>query len=261
MTETGPLFTQLEPGRFRASPLTAGPWSPDAQHGAPVAALLLHCLQRVDDAEPLPIARFTVELLRPVPVAELTVDTWIERPGKRVQYLRAEMHHDGRLVAAASAWQIGGDTIDATERRLPPATPQSTGRGIGAPGLVSSGFHRDAVEIDIVAGDFASVGPATGWVRLKTTVVDDEPVSGAQRAAVAADFGNGFARVVNADDVSFINPDLTLYLNRDPIGDWVAIESLTHSGGSGYGFTESVVYDETGVVGRSIQSLLFQLQF
>ena len=52
MSAPGPLYHQVGPNRFEATELTAGPWAPDAQHGSPVAALLLHCIQEAAGAMP-----------------------------------------------------------------------------------------------------------------------------------------------------------------------------------------------------------------
>ncbi len=259
MSGSGVLYHQLGPDRFLATDLTAGPWAADAQHGAPVGALLLHCIQETSGIAPLPLARVTIELLKGVPVAELTVRAGVKRPGKRVQMFEAEMFHHDELVAAATAWSVRGDAADVpgAARRVPPP-PASSGDGLQVPQFSGRGFHRQAVEIDFVAGAFTEPGPATGWIRLRASVVDDHPVSPAQRALVAADFGNGFSSTVSPARTTFINTDLTLYLSRTPASDWIAIESTTFTGGEGYGFSESVVYDAAGVVGRSAQALLFQ---
>lgn len=253
------LFTQTAADRYRSSDLTAGPWDKAAQHGSPVAALLLYCMQSQEDAADLPIARVTVELLRPVPVAELVVRARIRRPGKRVQLLEAEMRHDDQVVALGSAWGIAGNetAVSGASVEVPPP-PRATGEGITVPQLTESGFHRAAVEASFVSGGFLEPGPATGWIRLIPEVVAGQPVTPAQRALVAADFGNGFSATVDPALVSFINPDLTLYLSGTPIGEWIGIASTTYSNGEGFGYAESVVFDETRAIGRAVQSLLFQ---
>jgi hypothetical protein len=257
----GVLYHQLGTDRFRASELTAGPWAAEAQHGAPVGALLLHRIQQEAGAVSPSFARVTVELLRPVPVTELTVVARVKRPGRRVQMFEAEMFHGDNLVAAATAWSISGNALDVpgAERPVPPP-PTASGDGLNVPEFSGRGFHRQAVEIDFVSGHFTEPGPGTVWVRFHAAVVDDHPVSPAQRALVAADFGNGTSSTVSPTETTFINADLTLYLSRTPQSDWIAIDSTTYTGGEGYGFAESVVFDESGVVGRSVQALLFQLR-
>src|SRR2546423_5567567 len=59
------LFTLVE-GGVAATSLARGPWSPDALHGGPVAALLAHGLQAMEGSGDFFPACMTVELRRPV---------------------------------------------------------------------------------------------------------------------------------------------------------------------------------------------------
>lgn len=54
----------------------------------------------------------------------------------------------------------------------------------------------------------------------------------------------------------FINPDLTLYVDREPVGEWICLESQTRITAGGIGVAESVLYDERSRVGRATQALL-----
>ena len=55
---------------------------------------------------------------------------------------------------------------------------------------------------------------------------------------------------------AFINPDLTLYIDRPPRGEWICLDARTRIASGGIGSAESVLYDEHGRVGRAIQALL-----
>jgi hypothetical protein len=55
---------------------------------------------------------------------------------------------------------------------------------------------------------------------------------------------------------SFVNPDLTVYLERPPAGDWVGFEVRSGAGPLGAGLSESLLRDEAGLLGRSAQSLV-----
>ena len=116
-------------------------------------------------------------------------------------------------------------------------------------------FSPDAMEIRFVAGTFMARGPATAWFRLRVPVVAGEPVTALQRLAAAGDFGNGISAPVSWDDYVFINPDLTLSVERVPEGEWIALESTTRIAAGGIGVSESVLYDERGRIGRAVQSL------
>ena len=54
-----------------------------------------------------------------------------------------------------------------------------------------------------------------------------QPVQPLESVAAASDFGNGIAAVLDWDEHMFINPDLTIYVERPPVDEWVALESQT----------------------------------
>jgi Thioesterase-like superfamily len=54
----------------------------------------------------------------------------------------------------------------------------------------------------------------------------------------------------------FINPDLTVYLEREPVGGWICLDAEMRVHDGGVGFAEAVLFDEQGRVGRSLQALL-----
>ncbi len=116
-------------------------------------------------------------------------------------------------------------------------------------------FAPDAIEIRFVVGPVRG-GPATGWFRMRVPLVDGEEASPLQRLAAAGDFGNGISAILSWDDYLFINPDLTLYIERDPVGEWIGLQSETILAPGGIGTAESVIYDERGRVGRAVQALL-----
>jgi hypothetical protein len=87
-------------------------------------------------------------------------------------------------------------------------------------------------------------------------LIAGEPTTPLQRLAVAGDFGNGISAVLSWDDYLFINPDLTLYIEREPVGEWICLDARTILSPGGIATAESVIYDERGRVGRAVQALL-----
>jgi hypothetical protein len=233
-----------------------GPWTPDALHGGPVAALLAHAaLPLVGDLLPV---RLTVEILRPVPVRPLTVTTAVVRPGRRVRAVTASMVADDQEVATASVIAIRNAPTAAPEQ--PPLAPPP-GPLTGHPGHFTGNadyeaFHNRGVEHSFVAGDIGEPGPATDWIRLRMPLVAGEAVHPLERVAGAADFGNGISRIVDFEELLFINPDLTIYLHRLPVGEWVCLDAVTRIEPNGVGLATSDLYDEHGPIGKALQSLL-----
>ena len=71
--------------RFASTGLTRGPWDDESQRAGPPAALLARALQRCGEPGDRRIARVTVDILGPVPIAPLTVSAEVVRPGRRVE--------------------------------------------------------------------------------------------------------------------------------------------------------------------------------
>ena len=81
-----------------------------------------------------------------------------------------------------------------------------------------------------------------------------------QRAAAAADFGNGVSAELDFDVELFINPDLTVSVHRPPVGEWVCLDARTRFGTPGIGAAESELWDAEGRIGRSVQSLVVEVR-
>ena len=247
---------------FQPTVLTRGPWSPKAQHGSPVGALLATCAERVPSDNPMLLARITVELLRPVPLTPLSVTTEIERPGRKIQILGLRLRAGETEVARARALRIRTKEIGlpaGLSTDDPPPPPSSGKPSLPAWDLEPEklAFHSHAVEHRFVAGAFDRPGPGVDWVTLAVPVVAGEDVVPIARVMAAADFGNGVSwELDRRDGYSFINPDLTVYVDRLPVGESVAIQSRSRYQPVGIGFAESLIWDEGGPIGRSIQSLL-----
>lgn len=250
--------------------LARGPWSPDTLHGGPVAALLAAGIERCEPTTEAQVVRLTVELLRPVPVAPLALEARLARAGRTVQHLDARLSvaASGQEVARARAVRIRILGSPPPQLAAPSVSPAPGAPGAPAPPACGraaepvvhgyTAFHTAGAELRFVDGGWASLGPSRVWVRLAAPVTPDEVPSPLQRAAAAADFGNGVSAVVAMDEHLFINPDLTVYLERPPVGEWVCLDAATRLGTPGIGLAQSLLWDERGVIGRSLQSLVLE---
>jgi hypothetical protein len=97
------------------SPYAAGPWHPSMQHGSPPAALVVWAVERIPTPVPMRIARVTVDLMRPVPVAPLTIESEVLRDGRKIQLCAVWLIADGVVVVEATVLKI---KVQANE--LPP---------------------------------------------------------------------------------------------------------------------------------------------
>jgi Thioesterase-like superfamily len=257
------LFSAVDEGRWLPADLSRGPWSADTLHGGPVAALLAREAELLGSraaAVPMHPARLTVELLRPTPLEPVEVRAEILRPGRKVQLVSAEMRaSDGSSLARALLLQIRTEVVEvpALPTASPPPSPDHGAPLNPLPVLHDQpAFHNHGVDHRFVVGQFDAPGPATDWIRLRVPLVSGEEPTPLVRVAAAADFGNGISAAVPFDQMTFINPDLTIYLHRVPVGEWVCLEAATTLTGNGVALSESALYDEKGPIGRSLQSLL-----
>jgi|SRR5579875_409630 len=249
------LYEKRGGGLF-ATELTRGPWSPDAQHGGAPAALLMREFERVDGDPRLMLARVTYELLRPVPLGELILERQVLRDGRRVQLLEARLRTPaGVEVVRARALRIRRAAVSAGPLEPSPPGPE---RGTEQRLKLDDDLRRfpgDAVTLRFVEGHFHEPGPATVWFRLHVPVIEGETPSPLQRLAAAADFPNGIATELSWEHHTFINPDLTIQLEREPQGEWICLQARMRVVCGGVGMAEALIYDLQGRVGRCSQSL------
>jgi len=244
--------------RFVATEFARGPWDPGAQHGGAPAALLMRALERLPAADGLTVCRVTYEFLRPVPLGELELRASVARSGRRVQVLEASLlagEHVEVIRARALQVQAARAGSGRTALTAPPPGPER-GRANDVRPRYRPMFSLDAIEIRFVAGAFHDRGPATAWFRMRIPLVAGEDASALQLLAAAGDFGNGISSLLSWDEYLFINPDLTLYVERAPAGEWIAVEARTIIPADGIGVSEGVLYDERGRVGHATQALL-----
>ncbi|RJO78323.1 thioesterase family protein [Nocardia panacis] len=253
-----------DPNVFHATELTRGPWSPDLQHGGAPSALLGQVIDRYQPRPGYRVGRMTVEMLGPIPIAPLRIETRlvpsrarVGESGRGVEFLEATASSGGEPVLRASAWRLNGTD---SELDVPKPTSARTGPEMATPGVdfPSSqpvGFHT-GVEFRFVSGGFQRPGPAACWFRLRYPVVAGTEPTPLARALAAADFGNGISSVLPWQQYYFINTDLTVHLTREPVGEWVCLDALTHAEPDGIGLVEGLLSDPQGRLGQSTQTLL-----
>jgi hypothetical protein len=241
--------------RFVPTELARGPWDPNAQHGGPAAALLARVIEQHEVGPPAHVVRMTIELLRPVPMQPIEVRARTVRPGKKVQLVEASVLSGETEVVRATALRIRQADVefaDPPDDRLTPG-PGALRERFENLGPLNFGF---AMEMSGARGAIGIPGPAAVWFRLAVPIVAGEETTPLMRVAAAADFGNGISGAASWDQYLFINPDLTIYVHRLPVGEWIGLDAVTWPTHEGVGVADAALYDERGRIGRSMQALL-----
>jgi len=193
-----------------------------------------------------------------MPLGKISVSTRMVRPGRRVALLEAVLEADGREVLHARGWRIAipAGQIPATASGTPPPIPAEQ-----PPPAFSVAYtegYVSAVEWRLVTGGFDEYGPGRAWTRSRIPLVAGEETSPMCRALVVADSGSGIGIALDPLKFLSINVDLTLTLPRDPVGEWLLLESVTTIGERGTGLAETTLSDSEGACGRAMQTLLVE---
>jgi hypothetical protein len=250
------FYEPLGDGRFRSTEHSAGPWSAESQHLGPPSALLTRAWELLPAEAPMAIARVAIEILGPVPVAELAVSASVERPGRSVELLTGEITAAGRTVVRGRAWRIlCSDSSPVAAGAGDALAPPETGRPIGRPPGWGPGYV-DAMEWRALRGSFAEPGPAIVWARQGVDLVAGEAPTGLQRLLTVADSGNGVSNRLNPSEWWFINTELTVHIYREPDGEWIGLDANTIIGPHGVGTALTTLHDIHGPIGAGGQALL-----
>ena len=258
-----PYLPTADPQVVESTPLSQSGWYEDGQHGGLVAGLMARAVDAVPTLTPMEIARLTVDIFRVVPTVPLRVTTSILREGKRIQLVRAYLRAGDTELAQATAMRLRIADRPPPQAAMPDpsllpipvaeAQPVDQDRiGVGVSGRLY--FHRHGVEMRQAEGRFDQPGPGAVWIRILTPLVAGEELTPLLRAVIAADHGNGVSSVLPSSWV-FMNADLNIHLLRMPVGEWVGLRSQSWFASLGRGVAHSQVYDATGGIGRSVQTL------
>ncbi len=265
---TDSFFTTNDNHWFTPTAHSRGPWSEHHCHAGPPTGLAARAAELLFPDQRL--TRLTINLMRPIPHAGFFVESIVIRKGRSVSlskvtlqaedgqvFAQAEGLHmteqtDGKLAASGflandESSQQYGTPEDALPGRFP-ITEMLHGQ---------PGFNGDGVETRYPIGQTPDPGSTIAWLKTVPLLATETP-SPFQRICPLADCGNAFSRRAEPWQVNFMNPDLTLLLFRDPVGDWLGSDSTGHWQSNGIGLADATLFDKSGIVGRAMQTLLLR---
>ena len=244
---------------FVATQLTVGPWSPAHQHGGPPAALMVRALERFgEDAAKFLVSRVTYDFLKPVPVGRCAVAVEVVKLGSRVQRLTARLLVDGDEVMRAAALRVRRGTLDTQGTRPAPEKPvPETGNPFRFPFFKTEPAYHTAIEDRFTRGTWGEP-QVFCWLRARVPLLAGEPTSPLQRVMTVADAESGICPPLDVDRYTFVNPDLTVVVDREPEGEWVGLDAVSTAGTNGIGLAQSALYDQRGLFGRAAQVLFVE---
>lgn len=244
-----PIYTQSS-NIWTPAPEAKGPFP--GQHGGAVAGVLAAAMEA--EAAVLQAGlgvKLSVHLLRPAPVAPVTIQIEVIANGRRLTVLQATMFAGDKRTALAHAVFIQPVTVTTLSPTvlnnpidLEAALPVKVGD------YSSESWFWDVIEARQTANK-------TIWLRpLRPIAVPLTPLA---HVSMLADWSSGFSRLDSLDDpkiAGFPNADLTIHLSRQPRGEWIGLRPESTWYDNGLGLTDTVLLDQWDVIGRCCQSLL-----
>ncbi|MBR1222034.1 thioesterase family protein [Bradyrhizobium sp. U87765 SZCCT0131] len=250
---------RVEGNQVWTSPLAGGPWDPRAQHGSPPAALVAWIAEAMPSPVPMHVARLTIDLMRPVPVAPLTFTSEVVKEGRKIQLCDIRLFAEGVEVVRASVLRIRTVANVVPEMAAtPPLDVPPPDQCVEDIGDSQRNAFLATMTMRPAFGRFIALGRAAIWFRANLPLVEGQALTPLLRAVIASDFCNGTSPSLDFAQWTFINADLTINLARQPVGDWILVNAESYSGPDGAGLSIARLADGTGYFGRVIQSLVVE---
>ena len=254
------FFTSEDNHWFTPTSHTRGPWHTEHCHAGPPTALIAREIEQLNPEQKL--VRLTVNLIRPIPFNGFSVSAEITRQGRIVTTSSATLiDADQKVCASAVALQMTPQTtteLPSQHVDYGKHTDATTGQFPITKTLHDlPSFKGDGVEVKYPPGQNHEPGPTIAWMKTVPLLTTETP-SAFQRLCPLADCGNAFGRNAEPWDVNFMNPDLTILLHREPQGEWLGTNSTAYWEDNGIGMADAQLFDESGSVGRALQTLLLR---
>jgi Thioesterase-like superfamily len=261
MAETPVPFFHRDGDTYTPTLLANGWWRPTGNlHARVMIGLFAHVIEKQFGEPNLQPARLTADLYRLPDLEPVTIATRLVRQGGRIKVVEAELFSGGVSSARASCqllrrgqqpeaslWSPQPWDAPLPENVPPPEKPFTDKwemRPILPPGVA-------------VTHGLRAPGPRRTWLREVRPLVGGEAYTPFSRVATGVDFTSPIANGAETG-LDFINSDVTLYLHRLPVGEWIGYEVADHQSAEGIALGHCRLHDVEGPVGFSSCAALAQ---
>lgn len=255
----GEALFRLENGLFYPGERARSPWSERALHAGPPGALIARALEAREGSSWW-VVRLTFDIMGEIPIVPLRVETGLVRDGRRVQLVEGRVTDpDGSPLLRAFAWRVRRTgplgLPPAVDAPPPPPLPPEALPKVEQRFRPYIDFFGDGVEKRLIAGGVAQPGRAALWFRLAVPVVEGESPSALQTLVAVVDSANGVSWGIPFEEYFFPNTDTSVYLAREPEGEWIALDAVSYYDPGGRGISDTTLFDRRGFLGRANQAL------
>lgn len=249
-------FFRFDGTHYVPTPASRGPWDPNSLHGRVIAGLLGEEIERLHGEPEFIPARLSVDMYRLPDLSPVEVTTRVVREGRRIKVIDAEFISGGKSAGRATCQLLRRMGAPEGNVWTPPNWDVPKPEDIPEPDT-SNRPMGGMWAMRRIVGDFGTIGQKRTWMAEVRELVEGRPLTPFVRVAVAADFASPFA---NAGDqgLKYINSDVTVYLHREPVGEWVGFEVVNHGATEGVAIGECFLYDVDGPIGSAACCALVQ---
>ena len=253
---TNEPFFRIENDRYQPTDAARGPWDPKSLHGRVIAGLLGAEIERLHgDPEFVP-ARLTVDMYRLPDLSPVEVVTRVVREGRRIKVIDAEFISGGRSAGRATCQLLR--RTEAPEGRVWTPEPWDAPKPADIPVPDDPRMGMGGMwAMRPISGRFGVVGKKKTWMAEVRELVEGRALTPFVRVAVAADFASPFAHAGD-QGLKYINSDVTVYLHREPVGEWIGFEVVSHGATDGVAVGDCFLHDEDGPIGTAACCALAQ---
>jgi len=256
------LYRKTGPDIISADKITQAFWYPGAQHGGPLAALVVYLVEQVANPVTMQIVRLYMTLIRPVSVGDMRWELSVIKQGRMIQEIQIifTQNHKPVLRATTLSYRVADVKVDCDAMSLPAQLADKGGDSITWPEQPEIHFAKDAVNISVVKGaPLRHHGEGAMWIRPNFDyLIDQEKLSPLGCVAMVSDFGNALSSLISVEEGRFINADLSMEALRAPVDDHLLLQAQTMAYDKGFGVVKGKIYDSEGLVALCHQTILLE---
>jgi Thioesterase-like superfamily len=254
-------FFTVDGDSYVPGELTRGPWGA-AMGGQHVGGLLGWGIEQSGIDPELQPARFTVDLLRPVLLEPVRIQTSVQREGRRIKLVDAALVQNGTTVARASALFLRrGDHPDGRVWSAPVEMPPLPTDTDGFPAdmqffIWGYGANLARANSDMTEWE-QSHSQKFAWTRLFRPMVQGHPLTPFSRLAFVGDITSSLTHW-GTGGLRYINADYTVTASRLPDGEFLGLAAQSHYAADGVATGAATLFDRHGPIGTSSALALAQ---
>jgi hypothetical protein len=237
-----------------------GWWRPTGNlHARVMIGLFAHEIERQYGEPSLQPSRLTVDLYRLPDLEPLSIATRLVRQGGRIKVIEAEIFSGGISSARASCQLLRRTEQPETPLWSRPAWDAPPPEQVPPPPkpFTEKWEMRPILPPGATLGDGRPPGPRRTWLREVRPLIAGEAYTPFSRVATGIDYTSPIANSAEIG-LNFINSDVTLYLHRLPVGEWIGYEVTNHQSAEGIAIGQCALHDVNGPIGFTSCAALAQ---